>query len=35
MRSDTALYEYVMELKNRYLRNADPITKVAYDNKLR
>ena len=35
VRSDTALYEYVMELKNRYLRNADPITKVAYDNKLK
>lgn len=35
VRSDTALYEYVMEFKNRYLRNADPITKVAYDNKLK
>lgn len=35
VRSDTALYEYVMDFKNRYLRNADPITKVAYDNKLK
>lgn len=35
VRSDTALYEYVMELKTRYMRNGEPITKVAYDNKLK
>lgn len=35
VRSDTALYEYVMALKTRYLRNGEPITKVAYDNKLK
>lgn len=35
VRSDTALYAYVMELKARYMRNADQISKVAYDNKLK
>ncbi|MGE5451739.1 MAG: YgjP-like metallopeptidase domain-containing protein [Acidobacteriota bacterium] len=35
VRSDTALYDYVMALKTRYLRNGEPITKVAYDNKLK
>jgi predicted metal-dependent hydrolase len=35
VRSDTALYAYVMDLKNRYMRNGEPISKVAYDNKLK
>jgi len=35
VKSDTALYDYVMDLKARYMRNADQIHKVAYDNKLK
>lgn len=35
IQSDTALYEYVSELKSRYLRKAAPINKIAYDSKLR
>jgi predicted metal-dependent hydrolase len=35
VRSDTALYDYVMDLKARHMRNADQINKVAYDNKLK
>jgi predicted metal-dependent hydrolase len=35
VKSDTALYEYVMDLKARHMRNADQIHKVAYDNKLK
>ena len=35
IKSDTALYGYVMDLKARYMRNADQINKVAYDNKLK
>ncbi len=34
LRSDSALYEYVLELKNRHLRNAAPINKVRYDSGL-
>jgi predicted metal-dependent hydrolase len=34
VRTDKALYEYVQELKNEFLRNADPINKVAFDNKI-
>jgi len=34
VRSDTALYDFVGGLKNRYLRNAPPLSKVAYDNRL-
>ena len=34
VRSDGALYEYVMALKNEFLRGAEPLSKVAYDNKL-
>lgn len=34
VRNDTALYEYVTELKARYLRNAEPLSKVAFDGKL-
>jgi predicted metal-dependent hydrolase len=34
LRTDRALYDYVQELKADYLRNADPVTKVAYDSKI-
>jgi hypothetical protein len=34
VRSDSALYDYVLELKNRYLRNASPLSKVLYDSSL-
>ena len=33
-RTDKALYQYVQELKNAYLRNAEPINKVEYDSKI-
>jgi UTP pyrophosphatase len=34
LRTDGALYEHVSALKQRYLRNAEPLSKVAYDNRL-
>jgi UTP pyrophosphatase len=34
VRSDRALFEYVAALKAEHLRNAEPLAKVAYDNKL-
>lgn len=34
VRTDRALYDYVLALKNDYLRGADPLAKVAYDSKL-
>jgi len=34
VRTDTALYAYVMELKNTFLRSSEPLSKVAYDSKL-
>lgn len=34
VRNDTALYDYVSELKARHLRNAGPLSKVAWDGKL-
>ncbi|RZL90837.1 MAG: M48 family peptidase [Variovorax sp.] len=34
IRTDRALYEYVSDLKTRFLRNAEPLSKVAFDNKL-
>ncbi|AKJ28225.1 M48 family metallopeptidase [Caldimonas brevitalea] len=34
VRTDRALYDYVSELKSRFLRGADPLNKVCYDNKL-
>lgn len=34
VRTDRALYDYVGGLKARYLRSADPLSKVAYDNRL-
>lgn len=34
IRTDGALYEYVAAIKARSMRNADPLSKVAYDSKL-
>lgn len=34
VRTDKALYDYVLELKNAYLRNAGQLSKVAFDSKL-
>lgn len=34
IRSDKALYAYVMDLKNRYLRQSAPLSKIVYDDKL-
>ena len=34
VRSDPALYDYVMDLKTRFMRSAPPVAKVAYDNRL-
>ncbi|NUU66870.1 M48 family metallopeptidase [Enterobacteriaceae bacterium BIT-l23] len=32
--SDKALWDYVQQIKNRYLRSAPPISRVMYDNKI-
>jgi UTP pyrophosphatase len=34
VRTDRALYDYTLALKNRYLRNAGPLSKVMFDNQL-
>lgn len=34
VRSDRALLEYVGALKSRFLRSAEPLAKVVYDNRL-
>lgn len=34
VRTDKALYQYVLELKSTFLRNAEPINKVVFDNKI-
>ncbi len=34
IRTDKALYDYVQELKSEFLRNAEPISKVAFDSKI-
>lgn len=34
VRTDKSLYDYVLELKGMYLRNAGQPSKVAFDNKL-
>lgn len=34
IRTDKALYQYVLQLKKGYLGNAEPISKVVFDNKL-
>ena len=35
IRTDRALYDYVMGLKNEYLRSSEPLAKVAFDSKLK
>ena len=35
IRTDKALYDYVQALKGEYLRNAGPLSRVGFDNKLR
>ncbi len=34
VRTDGALYSYVQNLKTRFMRKAEPLSKVAYDNRL-
>ncbi len=34
VRTDRALYDYVTDLKNTFIRNGDPISKVAFDSKI-
>lgn len=34
IRTDRALYDYVGDIKSQFLRNADPVSKVMFDNKL-
>lgn len=34
VRTDKALYDYVLEIKNEYLRNVGQLSKVMFDNKL-
>jgi hypothetical protein len=34
IKTDKALYEFVLELKNEYLRNAPPLNKVLFDSKI-
>jgi predicted metal-dependent hydrolase len=34
IRTDRALYDYVMGLKSEYLRSSEPLSKVLYDSKL-
>ncbi|MDQ3287513.1 MAG: DUF45 domain-containing protein [Pseudomonadota bacterium] len=34
IRNDKALYAYTIDMKNRYLRKAEPLHKVIFDNRL-
>jgi len=34
IKTDKALYEFVLELKNEYLRNSPPLNKVLFDSKI-
>jgi UTP pyrophosphatase len=34
VRTDKALYAYVQDLKDDYLRNAEPVAKVGFDSKI-
>ena len=34
VRTDRALYDYVHDIKNEYLRNSGPLSKVAFDSRL-
>lgn len=35
VRTDKALYDYVLDIKNTYLRNAGQLSKVVFDNQLK
>jgi len=35
VRTDRALYDYTMALKSRFMRSAEPLAKVVFDNKLK
>jgi predicted metal-dependent hydrolase len=35
VRTDGALFEYVSTLRSQFMRRAEPLAKVAYDNRLR
>lgn len=34
IRTDKALYQYVMSLKNQFLRQSGPLSKIVYDDKI-
>jgi predicted metal-dependent hydrolase len=34
IRTDKALYDFTMEIKNEFLRTAQPLSKVTYDGKI-
>ena len=34
IRTDRALYDYIQDMKTEFLRNAEPINKVAFDSKI-
>ena len=34
VRTDKALYDYVMALKNEYLRSSEPLSRITFDSKL-
>lgn len=34
MRTDKSLYDFVSVIKNQFLRNAEPLSRVEFDNKL-
>lgn len=35
LRTDRQLYEYVIDLKNQYMSNAQPLNRVQYDSKIK
>ena len=35
IRNDKALYDYTIDLKNKYMKKAKPLSKVTYDDKIR
>jgi len=35
VRTDGALFDYTMAMKSRFMRNAEPLSRVGYDNKLK
>jgi UTP pyrophosphatase len=34
VKTDKALYAYIMDMKNQYLRQSSPISKIVYDDKI-